>query len=206
MPEGVLVRDGINGVLAGLTREDADFVYAAIRLVNPGGLGRVDREDIASAPSVTLLEAMRLAAGRDRIAEQYANGFATVLAGADRLSAGLFPERWEEAVIGLHLWLMAEYADTLIGRKCGPEVAAESARLACAVLEAGWPDEEPAARCLPTWTPGCGPMVIVATRARRPTWWPARFSRPSATVASNCLRSRGASCQLANEQYTFGPG
>jgi hypothetical protein len=30
--------------------------------VNPGGLGRVESEDVAETPSVTLLEAMRLAA------------------------------------------------------------------------------------------------------------------------------------------------
>jgi triphosphoribosyl-dephospho-CoA synthase len=62
VPHGVALRDGIGGVLAGLTREDAALVYEAIRLVNPGGLGRVESEDVAETPSVTLLEAMRLAA------------------------------------------------------------------------------------------------------------------------------------------------
>ena len=87
----------IGGVLAALTREDARFVFKAIRLANPGGLGRVESEDVAAEPSVTLLEAMRLAANRDRIAEQYANNFATVLAGAERLREGQwFRRRWEE--------------------------------------------------------------------------------------------------------------
>jgi triphosphoribosyl-dephospho-CoA synthase len=146
VPAGVALRDGIGDVLAGLTRDDAELVYAAIRLANPGGLGRVEREDVATAPRVTLLEAMRLAADRDRIAAQYTSGFSTVLAGAERLAGSrLFPDRWEESVIGLHLWLMAEFPDTLIGRKCGPELARESSLRARRVLEAGWPDGERAA-------------------------------------------------------------
>ena len=135
--------EGIGNVLASLTRRDTDLVYAAICQANPGGLGRVDREDVAATPTVTLLEAMRLAADRDTIAAQYATGFTTVLAGAQRLAvSGLFPERWEEAVIGLHLWLMAEFPDTLIGRKCGGELARESSLRARRVLEAGWPEGE----------------------------------------------------------------
>ncbi len=146
VPADVTIADGIGGVLAGLTREDARLVYEAIRLASPGGLGQVDREDVAAEPSVTLLEAMQLAADRDRIAEQYANNFATVLAGAGRLAAGgRFPLGWEEAVIELHLWLMAEFPDTLIGRKCGDEIVRESALRARAVLNAGWPDGELAA-------------------------------------------------------------
>jgi triphosphoribosyl-dephospho-CoA synthase len=158
VPAGVAVADGIGGVLAGMTREDARLVYEAIRLANPGGLGRVENQDVAVEPSVTLLEAMRLAANRDRIAEQYANNFAAVLAGAKRLAgdgssgrwepperfAARWPGRWEEAVIELHLWLMAAFPDTLIRRKCGDEVARESAQRARAVLDAGWPDGESA--------------------------------------------------------------
>ena len=147
VPHGVALRDGIGGVLAGLTREDAALVYEAIRLVKPGGLGRVESEDVAEAPSVTLLEAMRLAADRDMIAAQYANNFSAVLAGAERLAeGGRFPERWEEAVIELHLWLMSEFPDTLIGRKCGLGMARESSRFARGVLDAGWPNGETAER------------------------------------------------------------
>lgn len=143
VPTGVALADGISGVLAGLTRDDAASVYEAIRLAKPGGLGRVEREDVAATPSVTLLEAMRLAADRDQIAAQYANNFSTVLAGARRLARGdRFPKRWEEAAIDVALWLMAEFPDTLIARKCGVETARESARRAREVLDAGWPDGE----------------------------------------------------------------
>jgi triphosphoribosyl-dephospho-CoA synthase len=138
--ETVPLQAGIHDALAQLSRDDAASVYAAILLAKPGGLGRVDREDVASPPSVTLLEAMRMAADRDSVAAQYATDFATVFAGVERLArVERFTERWEEAVIDLHLWLMSEFPDTLIARKCGADVARESARRARAVLECGWP-------------------------------------------------------------------
>jgi triphosphoribosyl-dephospho-CoA synthase len=140
VPVGVRLQDGIDGVLDALTVDDSVSVYEAIRLASPGGLGRADREDVASQPTVTLREAMRLAADRDMVAAQYATRFAAVFKTADRLSAGgQFPDRWEEAVIGLHLSLMAEYPDTLIARKCGIETARESSERAAAVLASDWP-------------------------------------------------------------------
>jgi hypothetical protein len=45
-----------------------------------------------------------------------------------------------DAVVGLHLALMARRPDTLIARKCGPEVARQSAELARDVLDTGWPE------------------------------------------------------------------
>src|SRR5262249_51208377 len=62
---------GIEGVLAATTIEDARDVYRAIRLAHPGGLGTVGDQDLADEPTVTLREAMRLAADRDMIARQY---------------------------------------------------------------------------------------------------------------------------------------
>ena len=55
-------------MLNNLDDEDAASVFAAIRMAHPGGLGSVAEQDVAAAPTVGLLEAMRLAADRDRIA------------------------------------------------------------------------------------------------------------------------------------------
>ena len=75
-------------VLSRLDRRDAVLAYRAIRLASPGGLGRSDRHDVAEEPTVTLLEAMREAAGRDRIAMQYVSGFrGRVRIGVARLRA-----------------------------------------------------------------------------------------------------------------------
>ncbi|MEX1097949.1 MAG: triphosphoribosyl-dephospho-CoA synthase [Planctomycetales bacterium] len=161
--------EGTEEVLAGLTRDDAAFVYEAIRLARPGGLGEVALEDVSGEPGRPLREIMALAADRDEIAAEYAEGFPLVLglglpflverraafegelarvppgranAQADFLRIPLqdgAPEPWEEAIIGLHLRLMSARPDTLIARKCGPEVARESAARAARVLEAGWP-------------------------------------------------------------------
>ena len=79
VPREKPLTEGIGPVLAGTTVEDSRQVYRAIRLARPGGLGRAEREDVAEEPTLPLVEVMRLAAGRDRIAAQYANDFADVL-------------------------------------------------------------------------------------------------------------------------------
>lgn len=133
--------EGIGAVLEQLTVEDASLVYAAIRACPSSSLDTAPEQDVSEEPSVTLLEAMRLAADRDTIAAQYASCFELVLKTAVPILAagGDFSARWEATVIGLHLRLMAEFPDTLIARKCGPEAARQSAGLAAEVLDAGWP-------------------------------------------------------------------
>ncbi len=136
--------DGPEAVSASLQRttvDDARQVYQAIRLAQPGGLGRVEDQDIRDEPTVTLLEAMRQAAGRDAIARQYATGFADVYRGLGVLRAHLEAgSPLETAVIATHLSLMKTCPDTLIARKLGPDAAIEAAKRAGAVLEAGWPN------------------------------------------------------------------
>lgn len=132
---------GIDDVLHRLTREDAVLAYRAIRLADPGGLGRVESEDVSGEPSGSLVEVMRLAAERDTVALQYATGFQVVLeTGVGVLSQERgFADNWEQAVIRLHLTLMAGCPDTLIARRRGWPEARRSAELTQEVLEAGWP-------------------------------------------------------------------
>ncbi len=119
------LRASLARVLAGLDRRDAVLAYRAIRLASPGGLGHSDQHDVAEEPMVPLLEAMQAAAGRDRIAAQYATGFGDVFAiGVARLQecrAAGWPESW--AVTGTFLTLLAAFPDTHIVRKHGAEVA-----------------------------------------------------------------------------------
>jgi triphosphoribosyl-dephospho-CoA synthase len=150
VPAGVPLKDGIRDVLHGLTRDDADFAYRAIRLAHPGGMGQVETQDVSGSPTVTLLEAMRLAADRDLIARQYADNFSLVLEfGLPYLNqAADFERRWERAIIGLQLELLARYADSLIVRKCGSETAEDASRRAIAVLKAGQPGSQHAEAAL----------------------------------------------------------
>jgi triphosphoribosyl-dephospho-CoA synthase len=143
VPEGVDLRAGVERVLAGLTVEDARLAYEAIRLAAPGGLGRAPAQDVNADPTQTLREVMALAAGRDRIARQYAGGYADVFDdGAPAVCAGLeLSGTVEGAIIHAHLTIMARHPDTLIARKRGPAEAAEAAARARRVLEEGWPQQ-----------------------------------------------------------------
>ncbi len=141
VPDGADLRDGLADVLAGLTIDDARHTYRAIRLASPGGLGRPTEQDVANDPTVTLLDAMRLAADRDAIARQYATGYEDIFEIAlpdlrDALNAGL---PTEIAIIRAYLTLMAYRTDTLIARKRGGKIAEESALRASALLADGWP-------------------------------------------------------------------
>ena len=135
---------GVAAVLRGLTAEDARQVYEAIRLAQPGGLGRADRMDVAGPPPPDLLAAMRLAADRDLVARQYVNGFQQVLEFAvPSLTEGVQTGwRLTDAVIHTQMRLMSEYPDSLIARKCGDDLARRSAEFAARVLAAGRPGED----------------------------------------------------------------
>jgi len=141
VPEGVRLADGIAAVLAELTRDDADLAYRAIRVCEPGGMGRAESQDLSEAPTGTLLEVMRLAADRDLIARQYAEDFSLVLGfGLSYLTkVADFRWQWEAAIVGLHLELLARHPDSLIVRKCGLEVAAEASKRAERVLKSACP-------------------------------------------------------------------
>lgn len=132
-------------VLRSLTLGDARDAFAAIVQAGPGGLGRADEADVRQPPTVTLLEAMALAAARDRIAWNYAHGFQDVFRrGLPRLRALRrrgWPQPW--AVSGLFMALLAAVPDSHVARRHGSQAAMElRARVrpqARALLAAGEP-------------------------------------------------------------------
>jgi len=129
-------------ILQGLTVDDSRRVYEAIRVAAPGGLGQVKEGDVSEEPTRPLGELMALAAGRDLIARQYANGFLNVGILVTQTLRRCIEARGslEGGIIGAYLATMADSPDTLIARKCGEAVALESARRASEVLARGWPD------------------------------------------------------------------
>lgn len=141
------LRAGVASRLADLTVEDARQVYAAIRLANPAGLGEAPEQDVRGEPSVTLGEAMRLAAERDMIARQYATGFADIFDfGVPRLVEAF--ARWgcvEAAVIDNQLRWLAAFPDSLLARKAGLAAAEAVQRRAQEILHRGGLDS-PAGR------------------------------------------------------------
>ena len=68
----------IHDVLEALDVDDARAAYRAIALARPAGLGAAPEQDVGDVPTVGLRAAMAMAASRDRIARQYAAGFADV--------------------------------------------------------------------------------------------------------------------------------
>jgi triphosphoribosyl-dephospho-CoA synthase len=124
---------------------DARAVYQAIRLAAPAGLGRVPEQDVHDEPTQTLRQVMALAAARDLVARQYADGFREVFDdGLPALGRGLEQTgSLEGAIVFGHVHLMAQHPDSLIARKRGPAEADEAARRARQVLDAGWPEREP---------------------------------------------------------------
>jgi triphosphoribosyl-dephospho-CoA synthase len=144
VPRHTPLREGIGGVLASLTSQDARDVYEAIRLAQPGGLGEAEEMDVAGPPPDDLLAAMRAAAERDMIAGQYANGFQDVLEFvAPAITSGT-ARGWTlvDSIIHAHLRTMHAFPDSLIARKCGETVAKQAAAQAGAVLETGGPGDE----------------------------------------------------------------
>lgn len=144
VPRPQRLHDGLPQVLAGLTARDAEDVYAAIRLAQPGGLGTTAEMDVAGTAPQNLLEAMAAAAARDMVARQYAQGFSHVLHTVAPWIAEGCGAGWSltEAVIHTQLRLLAAYPDSLIARKCGPEAAEMAAAMAQRVLNTGHPDNE----------------------------------------------------------------
>jgi len=146
--DGVDLAEGVEEVLAATTIDDAKRVYRAIQLAQPGGLGEVPDQDINREPTMTLRAAMALAADRDLVALQYANGFREVLDEAlpalrESLHAG---QPLETAIVAAYLNVLARHPDSLIARKYGPAQAVDVSRRAAELLEAGWPDRDQARR------------------------------------------------------------
>jgi triphosphoribosyl-dephospho-CoA synthase len=146
VPHGESLERGIGEVLARLTYGDTRAVYEAIRLAHAGGLGRAERGDVSAAPppDLHLVEAMRLAAERDLVARQYTNCFADVIEGAAReIERGLAGGySLSEAIVHAHIAQLAATPDSLIARKCGPDVAEEASRRAAKVLATGGPSDD----------------------------------------------------------------
>ncbi|MGH7536159.1 MAG: triphosphoribosyl-dephospho-CoA synthase, partial [Gemmatimonadales bacterium] len=121
------------------TVADAGEVYTAIRQARPGGLGEAAAEDVTAVPTVTLRDAMALAAERDTVAREYTTDFeVTFQTGVPALERarqdGL---SWSEATVEVFLALLADVPDTHIARKLGPEAAAAVSHRAQEVQRAG---------------------------------------------------------------------
>jgi triphosphoribosyl-dephospho-CoA synthase len=133
------LRAEVGRVLSDTTVGDAIQAYRAIRLAHPGGLGNAAEQDVASEPTITLLETMRLAADRDGIAREWATTFETTF---ERGVPALLNARADgvatsNAIVETYLTLLAGTPDTHIVRRGGDALAQRVSRLAADALAAG---------------------------------------------------------------------
>ena len=134
------LRERLDKVLASLTVDDARKAYEAIRLTRPGGMGKVEKYDIAEEEvDITLREAMGLAKDRDSIAREYVTDYEITF----ELGYPSLMGYWEQSrnlmdsIVQTSLTILAEVPDTLIGRKNGPAVAGEVSQRARRIVELG---------------------------------------------------------------------
>ena len=136
---GGSLRERLAMVLKETTVTDAAQVYAAIRHAGPGGLGASSAEDVSDTPTVTLRDAMALAADRDAVAREYVTDFAlTFEVGVPAVRAGRQEGLgWTEAAVEAYLTLLASTPDTHIARKLGRAEAESVSRSALEVRDVG---------------------------------------------------------------------
>jgi triphosphoribosyl-dephospho-CoA synthase len=119
------LRQRLATVLRDLDRNDASDVFRAIVKANPGGLGKVDDGDVTTAPSITLQEAMQMAADRDRVARAYVTDFEDIFEfGLPKLEAARGQSPSDDlAITALHMDYLATFTDSHIVRKFGTDTA-----------------------------------------------------------------------------------
>ena len=135
--DGELTPTAMRKLLKNSTPEDAQYIYEAIRLAKPGGIGTSERLDVSGEAPQSITTAMSVASDRDQVAQQYTNGFEQIFSDVvPLLETGQQQfNSVNEAIVYAHISMIARYGDSLIKRK-GDEQTSEHARmLACQTLE-----------------------------------------------------------------------
>lgn len=129
-------------VLAALDIADAAAAFRAIARANPAGLGSATQHDVTAPAAATLLEAMREAAARDRIAYQYAHDFADVfgLGLAALRRARALGHDAPRATLDVYMAFLGAFPDSHVARKYGLDTACavrdEAARIGAEIAAA----------------------------------------------------------------------
>jgi triphosphoribosyl-dephospho-CoA synthase len=120
---GVTLRQALHQVLIETTLEDASWVFKAIMLASPGGLGHADNQDVSEPPSITLIEAMRLSSHKDRIALQYVSNYQDIFDFAVPIhyNAILKSTHPKWAALSVYAALLSHFPDSHIERKYGKQ-------------------------------------------------------------------------------------
>ena len=113
--------DALHQVLDNTTVDDAEWVFNAITLAAPGGLGESDNQDVSEKAAVTLTQAMKIAADKDRIALQYITNYKDIFDfSVLRYNSSLVrfdDQLW--AAVSVFTGLLSRFPDSHIERKYG---------------------------------------------------------------------------------------
>jgi triphosphoribosyl-dephospho-CoA synthase len=123
MHSGLTLRQALSHVLTTTTLEDAEWVFKAIMLASPGGLGRSDEQDVSEKPSVNLTEAMRLSSAKDRIALQYVTDYQDIFDFGVLIHYNAL-RKWGNqgwAAVSVYAGLLCQFPDSHIERKYGDQ-------------------------------------------------------------------------------------
>ncbi len=119
--KGLALRNVLQQVLENTSIKDAEWVFKAISLAAPGGLGSSKKQDVSDAPFVSLTEAMEIASDRDRIAMQYTTNYKDIFDFAILRYNTAFVkfENQAWAAVSVFTGLLSKYPDSHIERKYG---------------------------------------------------------------------------------------
>ncbi len=125
LPEysGLTLRQAVSKVISETTIEDTEWVFKAITLASPGGLGKSDDQDVTEKATVTLVEAMKIASMKDRIALQYTTDYQDIF-NFTVLRYTILLSRWGDrnwAAVAVYADMLSQFPDSHIERKYGDQ-------------------------------------------------------------------------------------
>ncbi len=140
------LRRNIDLVVRSTTPLDSVYLYEAVDIANPSGLGKAPDLDVNDPASkqrliqenVTLFEVFKLGASYDDICSEWVNNFpVTFNLAFPYLTEQLKSKTANTAVVQTFLKILSKRPDTFIARKVGKEMAGIVSSDAKAVLELG---------------------------------------------------------------------
>ena len=140
-------KDMLKKVITDTTVEDTIYLYEAIKICNPGGLGQIGKYDIYDENSIkelkedriTLKKIFELSKDYDLISWEYSTGFSIILNDGIRYYLNSY-NKFKDinvATVNTFLRLLSEHSDTLIIRKSGLEAALYVSNMATKILKRG---------------------------------------------------------------------
>ena len=129
------------------TVEDTLNLYEAIRICNPGGLGKVENYDINNensireirADKINLKKIFELSREYDLISSEYSTGFSIILDEGLPYFLNTFNQfhNLNITTVNTYLKILSEHLDTLIIRKSGKDAAIRVTKSATTILQHG---------------------------------------------------------------------